>query len=137
MYDIYFFKPEFNGGGDLCIKLLVWLITVVIITRGIRLLLDYKRPSTIKDQEGTTYPMVRDLFLDITGMECLIISMILFAIYLGVWTYLIPVFSTIAKNADQWETWISILPQILTFLGLTILFFVRRHQFVKPIKQAI
>lgn len=75
------------------------------------------------------YDLCRDIFLKITGMEYLIVVMILFAAYLGWWAY-----ETSPCSADwtNLDTYLIALPQIAVVIVTIAIFFIRYIKFRKP-----
>ena len=130
--DFFFGELTYIGVTDIIFKLLVWGAFIILTIWFIRMIINWKtiRHTHISYKEKKYY-LVRDLFLRFTAMECLIIFMITFAIYAGFWAWTIRLEN---YNGTKWQTYIGALPQILTFLGIIIMFFTRYNKFRKPLK---
>lgn len=130
--DFFFGELTYTGLTDILIKLLIWAVCVILIIWFIRIIINWQaiRQTDITYKEKK-YSLVRDLFLRFTAMECLIVFMVVFAVYAGLWEWKVRLEN---YNWMKWQTYIGALPQILTFLGIIIIFSIRYNKFRKPLK---
>ena len=130
MKEIFFGELTFPGWDQLLIKLAVWALIVALVIWLLNLIINKFRNPELKYKHEKFY-MVRDLFLHITDMECLIAFMLVFAAYAGFWEWIVRL-----ENYD-WtilDTYLAASPQILTFIFIIILFFVKLSKFKQPYK---
>lgn len=127
MLDSIFFHP-FEWDNDMYIAYLVWTVLIVLTFWLTRFVYKSLRKPQMKHKRRV-YDLCRDLFLKITGMEYLIVVMILFAVYLGWWAY-----ETSPCNADwtNLDTYLIALPQIAVVIVAIAIFFIRYIKFRKP-----
>ena len=127
MLSSIFFHP-FEWDSDMYIAYLVWAIIIVLLLWLTRLVYKSVRKPQMKHKRRT-YDLCRDIFLQITGMEYLIVVMVLFVVYLGLWA-----FETSPCNADWYamDTYLIALPQIVLVAVVTTIFFIRYIKFRKP-----
>lgn len=128
--EIFFGELKFAGWGQLLLNLFIWALIVALVIWLIKLIINKFRNPELKYKNEKFY-MVRDLFLHITDIECLIIFMIVFAVYAGFWEWIVRL-----ENYD-WtilDTFLAASPQILTFIIVIIIFFVKLYKFRQPYK---
>ena len=127
----FFGELEYNGFSDLLFKLLIWAVMVIIVLYFIRLFLNAFRKQNVK-YKGKSYYMVRDLFLEITSLECIVGFIILFTIYVGFWEWNVRLEQ---YDWSKWQTYVSAFPQIITYIFIIILFTFRYNNFRNPLKR--
>lgn len=127
MYDYFFHSLTWDN--DVYIMYVVWAILIPVSLYLIRFLYKTARKPKLRSKKDEYY-LVRDLFLDISGQEYLIIFVVLYAIYLGVWAFLVAPFSQKDVWTD-WHTYLIILPQVVTLIALIVIFFSRNNKFSK------
>ena len=126
MSNIFFHPLEWNN--DVFIMYIVWVILIPVFLYALRIIFkSLRKPQlTYKAQK---YHLVRDLFLEITGFEYLILASVLYAIYLGVWAYKVD----FSADWSDWRTYLVILPQFITTIAIVCLFYIRYFKFRKPL----
>lgn len=88
--------------------------------------------STKMKYQDSQYYLVRDFFLELGGFEYLIVATIIYAIYMGVWAYLVNPFAD-SSSWEIWQTYLIVLPQFATLVAIIIMFSIRYTKFRKPL----
>ena len=129
MEKIFFHPMEWDN--DVYIMYIVWPFALVLVLYIFRFLYNLVRPKNLIYKRQKYY-MVRDMFLSLGGMEYLVVFILLFAVYLFFWAYKVK--PSISKvDWTDWNSYLIILPQVLTVISLIIVFFVRYTKFRKPL----
>ena len=127
MYNYFFHSLKWDS--DVYVMYAVWAILIPLLFFLVRFIYKSVRKPRLRSKNAEYYT-VRDLFMQITGQEYLIVFVVLFAIYLGLWAYLVAPFSQKEVWSD-WRTYLIILPQMLTLIAIFVLFFIRNNKFSK------
>lgn len=127
MYNYFFHSLKWDS--DVYVMYAVWAILIPLLFFLIRFIYKSVRKPRLRSKNAEYYT-VRDLFMQITGQEYLIVFVVLFAIYLGLWAYLVAPFSQKEVWSDL-RTYLIILPQMLTLVAIFVLFFIRNNKFSK------
>lgn len=131
MYEVFFHQMKWEN--DVYIMYIVWLIFVPLLLYITRCIYNKVRPTKLS-YDGGRYYMVRDLFLNIAGMEYLILASVLYSIYLGFWAWSVNPFSVDwGWPWDNWVPYLIVLPQVLAAALMVVLFFIRYTKFRKPL----
>lgn len=127
------FLHELQWDNDVYIMYIAWLLLFPLILYVIRYLYGKFRPVKLS-YKWKKYYMVRDLFLNIVGLEYLIIVSILFSIYLGIWAWKVnPASITWEWPWENAVPYLIILPQLLAAVLIIVLFYMRYVKFRKPL----
>ena len=127
MYNYFFHSLKWDS--DVYVMYAVWAILIPLLFFLVRFIYKSVRKPRLRSKNAEYYT-VRDLFMQITGQEYLIVFVVLFAIYLGLWAYLVAPFSQKEVWSD-WRTYLIILPQMLTLIAIFVLLFIRNNKFSK------
>ena len=130
MKEVFFGELTFTGWDQLLIKLAIWVFTVALVLWLLRLIINKFRIPELNYKDEKFY-MVRDLFLHITAIECLVAFTFVYTVYAGFWEWIVRL-----ENYD-WnilDTFLAASPQILTYLIIIIVFFVKLYKFRQPFK---
>lgn len=133
MYNYFFHSLKWDN--DVYVMYIVWAILIPVLFFLIRFIYKSIRKPRLRSKNAEYYT-VRDLFMEITSQEYLIVFVFLFAIYLGIWAYLVAPFSQAQKDAwSDWHTYLIVLPQIVTLIAIAVLFFVRNNKFSRKFRR--
>lgn len=109
----------------------IWAILIPLFLYMIRFIYKSVRSTKMKYQDSQYY-LVRDFFLELGGFEYLIVATIIYAIYMGVWAYLVNPFAD-SSIWEIWQTYLIVLPQFATLVAIIIMFSIRYTKFRKPL----
>lgn len=129
MYKFFFHDLVWNN--DVFIMYVIWAILIPLFLYMIRFIYKSVRSTKMKYQDSQYY-LVRDFFLELGGFEYLIVATIIYAIYMGVWAYLVNPFAD-SSSWEIWQTYLIVLPQFATLVAIIIMFSIRYTKFRKPL----
>ncbi len=129
MYKFFFHDLVWNN--DVFIMYVIWAILIPLFLYMIRFIYKSVRSTKMKYQDSQYY-LVRDFFLELGGFEYLIVATIIYAIYMGVWAYLVNPFAD-SSIWEIWQTYLIVLPQFATLVAIIIMFSIRYTKFRKPL----
>mgnify|MGYP006887186806 FL=1 len=126
-----FFFHDLVWSNDVFIMYVIWAILIPLFLYMIRFIYKSVRSTKMKYQDSQYY-LVRDFFLELGGFEYLIVATIIYAIYMGVWAYLVNPFAD-SSCWEIWQTYLIVLPQFATLVAIIIMFSIRYTKFRKPL----
>ncbi len=126
-----FFFHDLVWSNDVFIMYVIWAILIPLFLYMIRFIYKSVRSTKMKYQDSQYY-LVRDFFLELGGFEYLIVATIIYAIYMGVWAYLVNPFAD-SSSWEIWQTYLIVLPQFATLVAIIIMFSIRYTKFRKPL----
>ena len=122
-----FFHP-LTWDNDMYIVYVVWVLLALVFCWLMRFVHKIVRRKNMKYKGGDCY-LCRDIFMRLNGFEYLVALSVVFAIYMGVWAYVV---SPAHADWGAWGTYWVLLPQALFLISIIVAFFWRYVNFRKP-----